>query len=68
MKKLWGNYLKPTPKNVAKILLGIKAILGTVAGTEMAMGNSKLAFWLVVSIGVIHEITTYLTTDENTNN
>lgn len=61
MRKLWEKYLLPTPSNVARWLMGIKGVLATAAGTTYFMGSPKLAFWIAIAIGVVHEITTFLT-------
>ena len=61
---LWKRYLSPTPKNVAKAMMAIKAVLMTIAGTEMAVGNAKLAFWIAVGTGVLNELSNFLTKQE----
>jgi hypothetical protein len=58
---MWKRYLSPTPANVARLLIGIKTVLGTIAGAEMIAGNAKMAFYIMLAIGIVNEGANFLT-------
>lgn len=45
----WSNVFKPTPKNVAKWLFGLKGVILVVAGTNFVMGNDHASFYVLLS-------------------
>lgn len=59
---MWKRYLSPTPANVARLMITIKTILGSVAGAEMINGKPVYAFWIMVLIGMLNEAANFLTT------
>jgi hypothetical protein len=64
---MWKRYLSPTPANVARLLIGVKGILGTAAGGVFISGNPTYAFWLMVAIGVINEAASFLSPKKEEN-
>ena len=56
MKPSLKNYFEATPKNIQKLMLGIKAILGAVGTAEFFNGNQTAAFYLMLAGAVINEI------------
>lgn len=50
-----SNYFKPTPKNIQKWLLAIKAIIGTIAVSEFASGSPHVAFYLMLAGAILEE-------------
>jgi hypothetical protein len=58
---MWKRYLSPTPANVARLLIGIKSVLGIAAGGSMVAHKPVMAFWIMVIIGAVNEAATFLT-------
>lgn len=56
MKATLSGYYKPTPKRVQRILLAVKGILATVAGSSYLSGHEKAAFWIMIATGAISEL------------
>ena len=54
--KLKDRYFAPTPTNIKRFLLVIKAAFTAAAGTIYAQGNPTFAFWIAIGAGVINEI------------
>ena len=47
------NYFKPTSKNIEKILLGLKTLIGTVAVSTFFQGDVKVGFYFLLSGAVV---------------
>ncbi len=45
----WKNFFQPTPKNVLYFVEGVKGIIVTVSVTEYVSGDSKSAFYLMLT-------------------
>lgn len=43
-----SNYFSPTPKNLLKISLALRAMVGTIAGAAYFQDNKNAAFWFLV--------------------
>jgi hypothetical protein len=44
----WSNFTRPTPTNLLFLVEGLKGILGTIAVAEYFVGNTKIAFWIML--------------------
>jgi ABC-type cobalt transport system substrate-binding protein len=55
-KPSFKNYFEPTPKNIQKLMFGIKAIIGTAGTAEFFSGNPNAAFYLMLAGAIINEI------------
>lgn len=64
---LWEAYLSPTPKNVKKWLLAVKAVLLLAAGSGKLAEHSDFAFWILI-LGAGIDGLANLLTDENNEN
>lgn len=53
MKYSLKGYFEPTPKNINKVLFGLKSLIATIAGSAYFSGNEKAALWILVSGAVI---------------
>lgn len=62
---MWKRYLSATPANVARLLLGVKTILVTLATAEFMSGNSKLSFYILLATGILNEAANFLTAKNN---
>ena len=54
--KLKDRYFAPTPANIKRFLLVVKAAFTAAAGTVYVQGNTTFAFWIAIGAGVINEI------------
>jgi len=57
---MWKKYISATPANVARLLLGAKTVLGTIAGAQMIAGNANMAFYIMLAIGILNELASFL--------
>ena len=64
---MWKRYLSPTPANVARLLIGIKTVLVSIAGAEMIAGNEKIGFWILLATGALNEFSSFLSTNKEEN-
>ena len=58
---MWKRYLSPTPANVARLLIGIKTVLVSVAGAEMLAGKPTIGFYILLATGILNEAANFLT-------
>ena len=49
----WGNYTKPTPANLERIIGGLKDILAGIAGITIVGEHYTASLWLTISIIVL---------------
>jgi len=54
--KLKDRYFAPTPANIKRFLIVIKAAFTAAAGTVYVQGDPTFAFWIAIGAGVINEI------------
>ena len=52
----FGQYFKPTPKNVRKWVLALKSLVGTIATADFFNGNPTRAFWIMFAGAVLNEL------------
>jgi hypothetical protein len=58
---MWKRYLSPTPANVARLLIGAKTVLVSIAGAEMLAGKPSIGFYILLATGILNEMATFLT-------
>lgn len=56
----WRNLFQPTPKNISRILLAIKAIIAAVATSAYIMHNSDAVFWLFIGGTVLDQLAQFI--------
>ncbi|CAB5226103.1 hypothetical protein UFOVP754_42 [uncultured Caudovirales phage] len=54
--KLKDRYFAPTPANIKRFLLVIKAVFTAAAGTAYVQGDPTFAFWIAIGTVAINEI------------
>jgi len=64
---MWKKYISATPENVARIMLGLKGVLLPLSITEMATGNAKVAFYILLALGFLDEGAKFLTRKKSEN-
>lgn len=47
------TFFQPTPKNMLRISLALRGLVGTIAGATYFNGNETAAFWFLVAGAVI---------------
>ena len=50
------NLFKANSDRISRILMTLKISLGTLGASSYAMGNEKLGFWILISIGILDVI------------
>lgn len=48
-----NNFFQPTPKNLLKVSLALRALVGTLAGAAYYQNNGKAAFWFLVAGAIV---------------
>ncbi|MBD3748940.1 MAG: hypothetical protein IE931_05545 [Sphingobacteriales bacterium] len=61
-----GNYFKENTPLIKKTTLALKGLIGTLAVSQYAQGDPKLAFWLLVAGAVIDFALQFFPPDKNT--
>lgn len=64
---MWKKYISATPENVARIMLGLKGVLLPLSVGEMATGNPRIAFYILLALGILDEGAKFLTRKKDKN-
>lgn len=61
---MWKRYLSPTPANVARLMIGAKTVLVSLAGAELMAGKPSIGFYILLATGILNEVANFLTSKE----
>lgn len=50
---MFKNFFQPTPKNMLRISLALRGMVGTIAGAAYFQDNATAAFWFLVAGAVV---------------
>lgn len=61
--KMFENLFKNTPKNLMKLSLALRGLIGTLAGAAYVQENIKVAFWFLVAGAILDFVIQLLPAD-----
>lgn len=65
----WEHYLSPTPKNISKILLALRAVLGVVSAAAIIEQSSPTVQLIILGLGaLLHEAGMFFAEDKTVTN